>query len=343
MFELLSYQEVLKRTEGTRYLLLGNGFSIACNPIFRYPNLFEFARNHGLSEHVIGVFEYLGTNNFEGVMRLLEDGAFLARHYDLQPHNRSTSSMHDDLESVKNALVSALAHTHLARPGDVPDHRKERCVLFLNDYKSVFTTNYDLLLYWVAMYGKERLAMQDGFRADPDEPDAPYVIFHEHIGGSRGIYFLHGALHLYLEAGDVRKHCWERTDTPLIDAIRMGLVERKYPLFVAEGLADRKLEQIQRSGYLSYCRGKLERIESPLIIYGLSLGSSDAHIIETIADNPKLPTVYIGLYGDPESAMNRDTRAAAEMMKKRRSKMKGRRTKSLEVGYFDSLTASVWD
>src|SRR6059058_4324339 len=108
MFKLLTYEEVLKRSEGRKYLLLGNGFSISCDPIFQYPNLFQFARDHGLSEHVVGVFEHFGTNNFEGVMRLLEDGEFLASYYRLKPTRSSVSSMADDLQSIKLALVEAL-------------------------------------------------------------------------------------------------------------------------------------------------------------------------------------------------------------------------------------------
>ncbi len=45
-YQLLSYNEVLVRTENTRrYLLLGNGFSIAYDKIFSFKNLFDHAVN----------------------------------------------------------------------------------------------------------------------------------------------------------------------------------------------------------------------------------------------------------------------------------------------------------
>src|SRR5438105_4614696 len=39
MSKVLSYDDVLERLPQTKHLLLGNGFSIACDKIFNYPNL----------------------------------------------------------------------------------------------------------------------------------------------------------------------------------------------------------------------------------------------------------------------------------------------------------------
>src|SRR5687768_11341895 len=82
--DVLSYSEVVDRLPtGRCHLLLGNGFSIACDPRFNYGSLYEFAKDNGLSSRVLGVFDRLGTNNFEGVMRLLEDANWVAGHYGL--------------------------------------------------------------------------------------------------------------------------------------------------------------------------------------------------------------------------------------------------------------------
>ncbi len=111
-------------------------------------------------------------------------------------------------------------------------------------------------------------------------------------------------MHLFVVDGQVRKHTWSRTQTPLIQNIREALDNGQYPLFVAEGLPERKLEQIQRSGYLSYCLGKLERIQNALVVYGLSFGASDKHIANVIADNADLKALYVGLYGDQNNDAN---------------------------------------
>jgi hypothetical protein len=45
----------------------------------------------------------LGTNNFEGVLRMLEDTIWAARHYGFKEEELFTQ-MKTDLETVKNAL-----------------------------------------------------------------------------------------------------------------------------------------------------------------------------------------------------------------------------------------------
>ncbi len=345
--ELITYNDVLREIPNTKHLLLGNGFSIACNKKFEYPNLFEYVKKTSLNPHVLKVFEYLGTNNFEGVMRLLEDSKWIAKHYELERAKGVKSSISRDLTSIKKSLVSAIAKTHLPNPSTISDDRKNRCVSFLEPYQNVFTTNYDLLLYWVANHGQEKLKEQDGFRASVDDPGAEYLVFSEHLGQNKGILFLHGALHLYVEGGETRKHSWVRSKKSLIELVKNGLENGQYPLFVAEGKAEKKMAQIQRSGYLFYCLGKLERIASPLVIYGLSFSENDRHIIHAIADNRDLDRVFIGLHGRIDSRINKQIIHIGNWMMKRRkehiSAAKGRRAKELDIKYFSSKTVPVWD
>lgn len=347
VFSLLTYEQVRAAIgSGRSHLLLGNGFSISCDSRFLYGRLFDFAKENGLTERVLGVFERLGTNNFEGVMRLLEDADWLTRLYGLLPGSlESQTVMQEDLQSVKTALVAALAKTHLEHTGKVSDERKALCAAFLEPYHNIFTTNYDLLVYWVEMHALAVLQGRDGFDYDIDAPNAPYVVFSEHVGGDKGIFFIHGALHLFVVDGQVRKHTWSRTQTPLIQNIRAALDNGQYPLFVAEGLPERKLEQIQRSGYLSYCLGKLERIQNALVVYGLSFGASDKHIANVIADNGDLKALYVGLYGDPNNEANQEIRQNVEAIQKRREAMIAahRAKRPLEVHFYNTATATVWN
>ena len=344
-FDLLSYSQVLTELSASRsHLLLGNGFSVACESCFAYGSLFEHAKANGLPASCLPVFDRIGTNNFEGVMRLLEDADWVAQHYELI--DRATpSAMLSDLDAVKKALVDAIAKTHPDHTHDIPEKRKNTCVQFLEPYHNIFCTNYDLLLYWVEMHGHDRLGGRDGFDYDTDAPDAPYVVFSEHVGGDKGMFFIHGALHLYSVGGQVRKHSWVRTGKHLIEGIREALDVGQYPLFVAEGTAEKKLTQIQNSGYLSYCLGKLERIENCLVTFGLSFGESDQHIANVLAHNRKLKRVYIGLFGDPESPNNLDTRKyVAAMLEKRKTLLDAKRVRGqLEIKYYDVSTAVVWD
>ena len=341
----LTYQEVQDKIGTQRcHLLLGNGFSIACDPVFSYGSLYDYAKKKGLTEHVQGVFEYLGTNNFEGVLRLLHDGLWLTKHYGLTRGAKARGNMRKDLQSVKKALVSTLAKAHLARPGDVLEERVKCCANFVHPYHNIFTMNYDLLLYWVVMSDPE-LLRRDGFRDSEDEPEADYCVFTEHVGGEKGLFFVHGALHLYLEVGEVRKHTWSKSGVPLIDRVREGLDHEEYPLFVAEGTAEKKKIQIESSSYLSYCLSKFQRIQGPLVVFGLSLGGSDQHIVDAIAHNLKLPEVFIGLYGGDKIPQNKIIRRIAKkMVRERNAALAGnRRGKNLTVRFFDSTSAQIWD
>jgi hypothetical protein len=327
--------------KGRSHILLGNGFSIACNPIFRYERLYDNAVSAGLSERAQRVFGRLGTNNFEGVMRLLEDAHWVAEEYGAS--KPGLDEMLQDVEIVKRTLVEAVASSHLENTGAVENEMKETALPFLDPYYNIFTTNYDLLVYWVNMHRKPNPLWQDGFRSDTDLPDAPYVVFSERLGRARGIFFLHGALHLYLNRGELRKQTWIRTGRPLTHLIRDSLARGEYPLFVAEGSPERKLEQIQRSGYLWYCLDKLARIQGPLVVFGHSLGESDGHIAEVIADNCDLNDIYVGLFGDPDSESNVAVRSSVAAIQSRRRKRAGSSsTKQLNVHFYDSGSAPVW-
>lgn len=344
---LPSYDDVLfELGTGRRHLLLGNGFSIACDSRFSYGSLFDWSKKNGLTERVMAVFEYLGTNNFEGVLRLLEDGGWLTDHYAGKDGAAARDEMAADLEVVKSSLVSALTGTHFARPYDLPEEQLARCRDFLRPFHNIFTLNYDLLLYWVTL-SEKALLRRDCFGASEDEPDAEYCVFQQHLGPNEGILFIHGALHLYLASGEVRKHTWSKTGVPLIDSIRMALQAGQYPLFVAEGMAHKKKQQIERSSYLSYCLSKLTRIQGPLVVYGWAMGDSDQHVLDVLAHNEKLAVICVGLFGDPESEANRATRSAAESLMGRRRMHLQRRNRdegryALEIKYFDSGTAPVW-
>lgn len=332
---VISYDRVLREiaTNKTKHLLLGNGFSIGCDPVFQYDSLYKEAVKAGLSVRVQALFKKLGTNNFEGAMRLLNDSHWVAKEYGLI--NGEDSDMLKDKEAIKKALIQAVAMTHLDDASTIPSSKKQLASSFLQDYQNVFTTNYDLLLYWMVM-DSSRTLFQDGFRNDPDDPSS--LIFSDPPGRNKGIFYLHGALHLFYEDGEVKKHAWSKTGKKLTTLVREGLKKERYPLFVAEGDHEKKLDQIQRSSYLGYCLGKLSRIEGPLVIYGHSL-SFDAHIVDRIVRNHKLSTVYIGLRDAESPSGLAVQKIGAEMIQARKDQDK---KAPLTIRYFDANTVNVW-
>jgi hypothetical protein len=342
--KIYHYREALEIAGNARkHILLGNGFSIDCDPIFHYGSLYEAAVAGGLSDRAQQVFHRLGTNNFEGAMRLLDDSHWIASIYELV--NWQESEMLEDVQVIKETLLQAVAHSHLPNTASVPNEKKLAALEFLQDFYNVFTTNYDLLPYWVNMNSPNGPMWEDGFRTDPDEPDAPYVVFSRRIGNNRGMYFIHGALHLHVVDGELRKHCWERSGKALTQLIKEGLAERNYPLFVAEGNSNGKLEQIQRSGYLWYCLDKLARIQNTLFVFGHALGPSDQHIVDILANNTDLRTIAISMFGDPDTPSNQEIIASANRMRAAREEIIAKhrgRGHQLQVLFFDSQSASPW-
>jgi hypothetical protein len=333
---ILSYEEVRKRCVPERSsLLLGNGFSIACDEVFSYRSLYNAAVTAGLSVRARRVFERLGTNNFEGVMRSLELSHWVAATYGLV--QSSNSEMLGDLETIKRTLIEAIGGSHLQHPGEILDERKERAVEFLRQYRIVFTTNYDLLLYWITMNSNPPL-FDDGFRYDPDDEDRLVFSFYS---GDRRMFYLHGAVHLYMEEGRLCKHRSGTDGLCLTDVIRESLGHGQYPLFVAEASAGEKLRQINENPYLTSCLGQFNSLKGNLVILGHSLAESDEHILDAIVRNRRLSSLYLGLHGDPESSSNQVTQATARRLHVQRSQQS--QQCPLEVYFYSSETACVWD
>lgn len=349
MVDLMSFDQALNDAEiqgGKRRVLLGNGFSMGAHPAFSYGTLYEQAKTAGLPAHVIEMFERYGTTNFEEILKLLDEGQWLAQHYRLQATDPSRD-MSLDYEAVRDALVAAISKSHPEIPDAVGDAKLHSCRQFVEPFDDVLTTNYDLLLYWSSLK-TEPFGFEDGFGREPDTPDT-YCIHLPASTSSRYLYFLHGALHLTTMVGEVRKFVWNTTGERLIDQVRASLAAKEYPLVVSEGKSQDKLNRIEASSYLSWCFRRFENLQGSLFSYGWGLSEQDDHLLGAIAKNVSLSRLYVGIYGDPGSEPNGKLISRAERLVDRRHEVlasgrTGRRRLSgeLAVKFFDAGTAKVW-
>jgi len=148
-----------------RHLLLGNGFSIALKPdIFTYGSLYENA-DFSAAPHVKKLFEALGTQDFEIIIKHLKDAAKVVEVY--RPSAVTLAkSLRRDAAAIKDALVTAIAKRHPDRPFDIMSSQYAACRKFVSTFDHIFTLNYDVLLYWALMQDKvDKLVFQhdDGF------------------------------------------------------------------------------------------------------------------------------------------------------------------------------------
>ncbi len=358
---LITFDEAISQAQqySRRHLLIGNGFSIACIPtIFTYQSIFNEANFDEIPE-AQEVFRLLETMDFEHVINSLDVSSKVIQAYDEQPE--TSQKMADHAERIKNILITTIASNHPANPSEIPDEQFSSCRKFLSHFIGdeekgrIYSTNYDLLLYWTLMHAPEgeddedfKLEHNDGFSKEVDEHfrvQSDDLIWQGKQEGQR-IFYIHGALHLYQGRGEIEKFCWSTTGIPLIDQAREALSNNKYPLFVSEGDHSKKFSRIMHNPYLYNCfenfkaianGGRGKRVgHTCLFIHGLSFSDNDTHITDCISHG-KIKHIYVGLFGDPESDSNRSIIARCESMKQSRN------DHPLEVSYYDSESASIWN
>lgn len=242
-----------------------------------------------------------------------------------------------DATALREVLVHAIADSHPALPAEIAPESYARCRTFLSGFSDVYTLNYDLLLYWAIMQEEVEpvLRFDDGFRT-PEEGAAEYVTWEVEKTDRQNVFYLHGALHLFDAGHEVQKYTWVNTGVRLIEQVRGALSQGLYPLFVAEGESDRKLERIKHSDFLGRAYRSFAKIGGALVAFGLSFAENDDHILRRIARG-KVATLLVGIHGDPETDKNKKLIRRAEGL------AAGRRTaQPLRVEFFDSASAQVW-
>lgn len=337
---ILTFQQALTESlrSSKRHVLLGNGFSIACRPnIFQYGKLYERADFSKLSSTAKRAFEALKTQDFERVIKALRDTKQILEAYGRAPQE-FLDVLQSDADGLRELLVTTIAQSHPAWPGELTEEEYAACRSFISNFNTVYTFNYDLLLYWAQMHTKEGVAplSDDGFRKSDVDYDAAYVVWEPSQSHEQNTWFLHGALHVFDAGTEIQKYTWRNTGVRLIDQIRDALGKGYFPLFVSEGTSSEKLERIRHSDYLAKAYRSFSEITGALFIYGHSLAENDEHYLKRI-EKGKLSHLYIGLYGDPLSDANkRIIRRADQMVNNRR------RAAPLSISYFDTATAKVW-
>ena len=346
MVNVVSYEAAMAALSSAkkRHLLLGNGFSIALRPdIFSYGSLYENA-DFTAAPHVTKLFEALRTQDFEIVIKHLQDAAKVVEVY--RPSAVTLArSLRRDASVIKDALVAAIAKRHPDRPFDIKPSQYAACRHFVSAFDHMFTLNYDVLLYWALMQDEvDELVFHhdDGFRHPEDDPDKPWVSWQQ--GNSATVSYLHGALHLFDAGAEITKYTWSKTDKPIVEQIRAALADEKYPLFVAEGESRMKRERILHNGYLHKALRSFEACCGPaanaIVVFGHSLAANDRHVLRCISKGG-CADLAVSLFGDPASAVNQAVISNAYALQAERGPAKGKRP-ALRLTFYDAASAHVW-
>ncbi len=322
---LQTYEQALAQSQGAPLsLLLGNGFSRAWrDDIFNYANLLAQAEFGPRDQSLRQLFDRLETYDFEAVARSLQAAHLVVSIY--SPDSPILNEINEDLERLKSALIVAISNTHPSHPGDVSDAEYTAVRQFLSRFVQIFTVNYDLLFYWARNMDLPPPGWDsdDGFRTHRrwQEQDT-----------EQNAHFLHGSLHIYQARNGVMKVAFSHNQRRIIEQVREGLDRGRFPLFVSEPTAAKKLDRIEHNPYLNACYRTLGTLEGSLIVLGHSLDENDSHIFKQIRRS-KVRRIFVSLHGDENTEGNLRTKANALAF----LGADGR-----TVDFFDSATAPVW-
>ena len=156
--------EQLQKKKRNIHLLLGNGFSMAYDSnIFSYNALADFV-SKVKDPTLVKLFKVLNTKNFELIMEQLT--TFSALLHALGAEDEIQKKVIVAHQKLKNSLLDAIKGLHPEHVFKIPNERIASCAKFLHFFLdnggNIFSTNYDLLLYWVLMRGDIANAI-DGF------------------------------------------------------------------------------------------------------------------------------------------------------------------------------------
>lgn len=258
-------------------LLIGNGLSRHVWEPFGYPKLFDHASAADLTRRDRALFDR--SPNFERAL-----GDLLTAIRVCSVVGLDTAPLYERYRSIQIALGSAVRNVHVNRD-EVPGETRQAIREVMAQFEWVFTTNYDLLIYWAMAYGGRFAPFIDNFRwgrCEFDPQRAPVSV------GEVPIYFLHGALHLVVAGdGTVFKLTRQRIST-LLDQFGQAIEgdPNARPLLVTEGSARDKLEVIEGNEYLSHCLDRLRDNELDTVVFGSALGAEDAHITAALSEYP---------------------------------------------------------
>ena len=282
---LTSWQDIERACAWTA-LLLGNGLSMHVWGGFGYSSLFEQATRGGPEEGLTledqALFEALKTENFERVLAELTSAIRMCEPLMLNPRR-----FYERYESIQTALSGAVRGVHVNRT-QVPDETLGTIQDVLVAQEWVFTTSYDLLLYWAMGFNDDYRNLCDCFWStdssfDPEHADV-WV-------NATPVYFLHGALHLVVEGSGRTRKLRRTALNTLLDQFGRpidGDPEAR-PLLVTEGSARDKLRAIEDNDYLSHTLRRLSECDLPFVVFGSSLGEQDQHLVDAINETPDRP------------------------------------------------------
>lgn len=331
LFDILSWQEVRQTLQPSSTILLGNGASMAVNQRFGYHSLLEYAnRNNLLEQDVHSLFDFFGTSDFELILRIV-----------WQANNVNISLEIPD-ERTRNAYIavreSLIASVRAIHPeSDDVSESFPAIYQFLKQFNTVLSLNYDLIVYWVMMYGfsiNDQHSFKDCFINSEFQEN--WFDYRQPINGDTSstlVFYPHGSLILARNKIEEELKITRHFEAGLLNSIlntwQRGEV---VPLFVSEGIVKQKVNSINSSYYLrTVFREVLPSITNDLVIYGWGAGEQDLHILNSICSS-RVERILVSVYGNDQAYCNHIHHLISSRLGDR-----------VHVVFFDSQSEGCWN
>lgn len=255
-------------------IIVGNGASMAVWESFCYPSLFGIARQatqtSRLLDEDVALFEAFSTTNFELVLSTLVTARMVNASL-----GHDVETINERYRSIQSALAEAVKSVHVPWIA-MPIETLNAIRAALIGYDIVYSTNFDLLIYW-AINHVDPAPFKDLFWAEDFDPANTEV-----RGEATVVFYLHGGLHLYRTSTRGTKKRRATAGQNLLDLFGTPMTADSSPLCICEGTATDKLDTIYGSNYLRFAYSALRHHAGALCVFGHSLGESDSHIVDAI-------------------------------------------------------------
>ncbi|MGY8682070.1 DUF4917 family protein [Bradyrhizobium sp. UFLA05-153] len=296
---------------------------------FNYPSLYQAAQDGNfLTDDTRAVFTSFDSTDFELVLRRLWQATLVNKA--LQIDNKRVDEAYVE---VRKSLISTVHAIHPAYD-EVKKHFPAMGS-FLKGFQTVTSANYDLMLYWAAMWNndnglgrwfKDAFITADGkatFRDDWQVLREPYQ-----ADGATLYFYPHGNLCLGTEAegGEIKIAAGgDNLLQTITEQWEQGVVT---PLFVSEGTTEQKLTAIRRSNYLSRVHIEvLGSLGDAVAFYGLGFWPQDEHLVQRVAKSAK--KVAVSVYKGDQKMIER----ASDALKN---------TGIQKITFFDAQSPGAW-
>ncbi|PTP77850.1 DUF4917 family protein [Vibrio splendidus] len=278
------FQELLDDCIGERSLLLGNGFGISFDAAMNEDN-FNWDSLLDLCEIEEGTeLHQLLVNNrfdFELVHQKINSCIDVLDLY--APVSPLQQHLATQIEYLREQLVIAVSRSH---PSSFSQPRRgfgaaanlnrkiNNCRNFLNGFNTIYSLNYDLLLYWIRCHRNQNIGRDSFTRLNSELVFSP--------DNQANYFFPHGALFLYRDGVSATKSGSSERN-PILARLESNIANGKFPMCISEGTGEQKLDEIKKNHYLLYAYNRIKDSRGSIFTFGCSfLEGKDSHIIEAM-------------------------------------------------------------